>query len=212
VTSLERCGAVDLTQEIRPHVRGGRVPSGWLFATHLAQPGAFWWLFISMHTYGGLAAPCWPGWRCWHWRARWHSITPSALRRLFHDLCQAIPSVKKVVSQLSVFASLWTLAELARGQFFTGFPWGAGGYAHVEGLLSELCPVGGRVRCWRGGGLGRFHAARPGVDLPGAVAARGGAGCSRPDPALGCPLGDAVVHARQRRAGCGLAAGQYPPG
>ena len=29
---------------------------GWLFATAWLA-GTFWWLFISMHTYGGLAAP-----------------------------------------------------------------------------------------------------------------------------------------------------------
>ncbi|HRM92315.1 MAG TPA: apolipoprotein N-acyltransferase, partial [Alicycliphilus sp.] len=29
---------------------------GWLFATSWLV-GTFWWLFISMHTYGGLAAP-----------------------------------------------------------------------------------------------------------------------------------------------------------
>ena len=37
-----------------------------------------------------------------------------------------------------VFAALWTLAELARGWLWTGFPWGAGGYAHVEGPLAVL--------------------------------------------------------------------------
>jgi apolipoprotein N-acyltransferase len=39
-----------------------------------------------------------------------------------------------------VFAAAWTLAELARGQWFTGFPWGAGGYAHVEGPFAALAP------------------------------------------------------------------------
>jgi apolipoprotein N-acyltransferase len=39
-----------------------------------------------------------------------------------------------------VFAALWTLAELARGIWFTGFPWGAGGYAHTDGLLAGYAP------------------------------------------------------------------------
>jgi apolipoprotein N-acyltransferase len=30
------------------------------------------------------------------------------------------------------------LAELARGVWWTGFPWGAGGYAHVQGPLAAL--------------------------------------------------------------------------
>jgi apolipoprotein N-acyltransferase len=37
-----------------------------------------------------------------------------------------------------VFAALWLLAELARGVLWTGFPWGAGGYAHVDGPLAVL--------------------------------------------------------------------------
>ena len=44
------------------------------------------------------------------------------------------------VSGALVFAALWTLAELVRGSWFTGFPWGAGGYAHVEGPLAAWAP------------------------------------------------------------------------
>ena len=36
------------------------------------------------------------------------------------------------VQQGLLFAALWTLAELLRGRWFTGFPWGAGGYAQVD--------------------------------------------------------------------------------
>jgi apolipoprotein N-acyltransferase len=39
-----------------------------------------------------------------------------------------------------LFAALWTLAELMRGRWWTGFPWGAGGYAHVDGFLSVWAP------------------------------------------------------------------------
>jgi len=39
-----------------------------------------------------------------------------------------------------LFAALWTFAELARVTWFTGFPWGEGGYAHVDGPLSVLAP------------------------------------------------------------------------
>jgi apolipoprotein N-acyltransferase len=38
------------------------------------------------------------------------------------------------------FAALWMLAELLRGTWFTGFPWGASGYAHVDGPLAPLAP------------------------------------------------------------------------
>lgn len=35
------------------------------------------------------------------------------------------------------------MAELARGTLWTGFPWGAGGYAHVDGPLAALARYGG---------------------------------------------------------------------
>jgi apolipoprotein N-acyltransferase len=34
------------------------------------------------------------------------------------------------------FAAVWLLAELARGVLFTGFPWVAAGYAHVDAPLA----------------------------------------------------------------------------
>jgi apolipoprotein N-acyltransferase len=40
-----------------------------------------------------------------------------------------------VLSKASTFAVLWMLAEIGRGTFFTGLPWGAIGYAHVDGVL-----------------------------------------------------------------------------
>jgi apolipoprotein N-acyltransferase len=43
----------------------------------------------------------------------------------------------------ALFASCWTLAELARAQWFTGFPWSAIGYAHVNSLLSFAAPWAG---------------------------------------------------------------------
>jgi apolipoprotein N-acyltransferase len=39
-----------------------------------------------------------------------------------------------------LFAAVWLVAELLRGHWFTGFPWGAGGYAHVDGPLAFLAP------------------------------------------------------------------------
>lgn len=112
--------------------------------------GTFWWLFISMHTYGGLAAPL-AGLAVLALAgtlALYYAVGAAVYFMIF----VAIPSAKRSFRAL-VFASLWTLAELARGQFFTGFPWGAGGYAHVEGLLSGYAPwVGvygvGAVAAW----------------------------------------------------------------
>jgi apolipoprotein N-acyltransferase len=41
---------------------------------------------------------------------------------------------------LGVFVGAWLCAELARAQWFTGFPWGASGYAHVDSALAILAP------------------------------------------------------------------------
>jgi apolipoprotein N-acyltransferase len=38
------------------------------------------------------------------------------------------------------FAAVWLAAELARGQWFTGFPWGALGYGQIDGLLGPVAP------------------------------------------------------------------------
>ena len=37
--------------------------------------------------------------------------------------------------------------SLCRGQLMTGFPWGAGGYAHTDSCTGHLFALGGRV--WR---------------------------------------------------------------
>jgi apolipoprotein N-acyltransferase len=42
-----------------------------------------------------------------------------------------------------IFASLWLMAELARVQFFTGFPWGEGGYAQLDGPFDTLAKLVG---------------------------------------------------------------------
>ena len=113
---------------------------GWLFAT-VWLVGSFWWLYVSMHRFGGMpsalaaaavlllaaalalyyaaAAALWAGlsWRAFEGR-RATSATGSAL----------------------LFAACWTLAELMRGRWFTGFPWGAGGYAHVDSWLAAWAP------------------------------------------------------------------------
>ncbi|MBN9409758.1 MAG: apolipoprotein N-acyltransferase [Burkholderiales bacterium] len=95
--------------------------------------GTFWWLFISMHTYGGLAAPL----------AAVAVLGLAAFLTLYYAAaCAAfvryLPHGR--LSRASLFASLWLLAELLRGHWFTGFPWGAGGYAHVDGPLAGLAP------------------------------------------------------------------------
>lgn len=111
----------------------------WLSAT-------FWWLFIAMHTYGGL-----------------HPVLAvlailalatalglyyAGAAALFWKLSRASPVWAAVV-----FSAVWSMAEMARGTWLTGFGWGAVGYAHVDGPLAALAPwVGaygiGAVAAW----------------------------------------------------------------
>jgi len=118
---------------------------GLLFST--AWLGAtFWWLFVAMHTYGGL-----------------HPIlTVAAIVALAAALGMYYAGAAAVFWQLSksspvwtamVFSAVWTMAEMARGTWLTGFGWGAVGYAHVDGPLAALAPwVGvygiGAIAAW----------------------------------------------------------------
>jgi apolipoprotein N-acyltransferase len=96
--------------------------------------GTVWWLFISMHVYGGLAAPlavlaivglC--GFLALYYAAAGY----------FYKSFRAVACMNAALSAI-IFASAWMLAELARDSWFTGFPWGAGGYAHVDGPFRWL--------------------------------------------------------------------------
>lgn len=102
---------------------GGVFGSTWLTAT-------FWWLFISMHTYGGLPAPlaAVAVLALASFLGSYYAVAAWGWKRLAGSGWQAV----------LLFSACWTLAELARGTLWTGFPWGAGGYAHTDGPLSSL--------------------------------------------------------------------------
>jgi apolipoprotein N-acyltransferase len=119
-------------------LRGARVgwwfAWGWLCAT-------FWWLFISMHVYGGMPSPL---------AAAAVAVLAGALALYYAAACGVWLVLMRDVQGSALvwrgslcFAALWTLAELMRGQWFTGFPWGAIGYAHVDsGLQAYAAWVG----------------------------------------------------------------------
>jgi apolipoprotein N-acyltransferase len=116
VWRLERCSSV----------KQGLL-AGWLFASAWLG-GTFWWLFISLHVYGGLAAPL----------AVLAVAGLAIFLAAYYALVGAVFVALAPTTQLRralVFAALWLLAELARVQFFTGFPWGEAGYAHLGGWL-----------------------------------------------------------------------------
>ena len=105
---------------------------GWLFATAWLA-GTFWWLFISLHTYGGLPA----------WLAALAVLVLAGVLALYYAIACGVyvklaPAHRALRALL--FAALWLLAELARARWFTGFGWGGIGYAHIDGLLAGYAP------------------------------------------------------------------------
>src|SRR6185295_16844696 len=105
---------------------------GFAFATAWICAGT-WWLFVSMHRYGGLAAP----------------LAALAVLGLAASLALYFAAAMALVAKLRprsparsavCFAAAWLLAELARAVLFTGFPWAASGYAHVDSPLAGFAP------------------------------------------------------------------------
>ena len=119
---------------------------GWCFATGWLVAGT-WWLYISMHDYGGMPA----------------SLAALAVLLLgagvalfyafasgvYHWACNRSTSTAPVCASAKrsstftsafAFAAVWLLAELTRGNLWTGFPWAAAGYAHVDSALREWAP------------------------------------------------------------------------
>ena len=94
--------------------------------------GTFWWLFVSMHIYGGLPAPL----------AALAVLALAMALSAYYALAAAVAwgwRQRPAWQQVLAWAALWTLAELARGSWFTGFPWGAVGYAQGD-ALAVLAP------------------------------------------------------------------------
>jgi len=101
--------------------------SAWAFATAWLC-GSTWWLYVSMHTYGGMPAPL----------AATATLLLAALLSLYYGLAGALYAKwapRRIMPAALLFAAVWTLGELLRNSLFTGFPWSAGGYAHLDGPL-----------------------------------------------------------------------------
>lgn len=105
---------------------------GWLYAVGWLVSG-FWWLYISMHDYGGMH----PG------LAALAVLVLAALLGLYYAAAMALWAqlrTDRPALNIALWAACWLLAELARGQVFTGFPWIASGYAHAVGPLAAWAP------------------------------------------------------------------------
>ncbi len=108
------------------------VYAGLLFATAWLC-ATFWWLYVSMHIFAGLNA----------------ALTVLAIVALAMALgvyyaiaCGLYWRLRRRGPWFSTlaFAALWTMAEMARGTWLTGFGWGAIGYAHANGPLAPWIP------------------------------------------------------------------------
>ncbi|WP_373988925.1 apolipoprotein N-acyltransferase [Duganella sp. BuS-21] len=110
---------------------------GWAFVAGWTAAGIHW-LYVSMHTYGGMPAPlavaavlllgaamgvygalAMGG--AWWLRKRWTLPLPAA--------------------NLLLFPAVWALFEWVRGWLFTGFPWLSSGYAHNNSPLAGFAPI-----------------------------------------------------------------------
>ncbi|WP_345811682.1 apolipoprotein N-acyltransferase [Paraburkholderia sp. PREW-6R] len=109
-----------------------------------------WWLYVSMHDYGGMAAPLagaavvlfslylavYPALAAGVWSfCAGHTRASTAV-------ADDIPFSPTWHGALA-FASAWAIGEWLRGTVFTGFPWLASGYAQVDGPFAGFAPVAG---------------------------------------------------------------------
>jgi apolipoprotein N-acyltransferase len=102
---------------------------GWLFGFAWLT-SSLWWVFISMHRYGGMPAPL----------AALAAALLGAGLALYYAAAAAAWARWRGTVPVLTFAAWWLLAELARGVLFTGFPWAASGYAHTVGPLAAWAP------------------------------------------------------------------------
>lgn len=112
----------------RAALLGGAFGFGWLCS-------GWWWIYISMHRYGGMPAPL----------AAAAVVLLSAAMSLYYAAALAGWARWRRPGQApwalaAGFAACWLLGELARGVLLTGFPWIASGYAHTRGPLAGWAP------------------------------------------------------------------------
>jgi len=112
---------------------------GWCFGlTHFGV--GLYWLYISMHTYGHLAAPL----------AAAAVVVLAAALAVFPMFACALAAwlaprngTANITGRALVWAACWTLAEWLRGTLFTGLPWLNVGYAHIDGPYAGWAALAG---------------------------------------------------------------------
>lgn len=139
--------------------RGGAFAFGWLCS-------GWWWLHVSLHDHGGLA-----------WGLAALAVALLALgMSLYLALAMGLAArwrTGRPALDAALLAAAWLAAELARGQFFTGFPWSASGYAHTGGPLAALAPW---VGVYGIAAVSAWASALVALALPARAAGEGGEG------------------------------------
>ena len=112
----------------------------------------FWWIFISLYVYGemngllaALAVVLLAGALAFYWTVfSWVFFKLSLEAK--GPVSAPHPRSRRAFERCRVallFGLCWLLSELCRGQWFTGFPWGASGYAHNDTWMGLIAPFVG---------------------------------------------------------------------
>jgi len=107
-----------------------------------------WWLYVSMHVYGGMAAPLAGGAVVLF--SMYLALYPAFSAALWSFCAGHARNGKADDTPFSptwhgafAFASAWALGEWLRGTVFTGFPWLASGYPQVDGPFAGFAALAG---------------------------------------------------------------------
>jgi apolipoprotein N-acyltransferase len=112
---------------------------GWAFGFGWTAAGTHW-LYVSLHNYGGMAAPL----------AAAAVLLLAAAMAIYVALAMGAASwlrqrwaLPLPAANLLLLPALWSLFEWVRGWLFTGFPWLSAGYAHNHSPLAGYAPLVG---------------------------------------------------------------------
>lgn len=123
---------------------GAAAWTGFLFGLGQFCVGLYW-IFISLHRFGGLDAPLAAGavLLLAAGEALFFALAGAATQWLTASWRHAGVSYGRQLLAPSLWASCWAGAEWLRGTLLTGFPWLNTGYAHADGPLAGWAPLFG---------------------------------------------------------------------